>query len=104
MKRLSFLFLLLPFFTFAQNGFVISGNVAGLPDGAEVTITSTQDNNVIVAKSTVKSGAFTINGTVLEPSLYFITLGAEQPQHIYLENAPIKISGTKKDIKNIKIE
>src|SRR5687767_13424080 len=104
MKNVLFL-LFLPLFSIAQhNGFVITGNVAGLPEGSEVFINNTQEGNALVAKSTIKNGSFTIKGSIPEPSLYFITLGKEQPQHIYLENKPIKVSGSKKDIKNIKIE
>ena len=105
MKNLFACLLFLPTFLWAQTekNFVITGSVAGLPEGADVKITSTQDEKVI-AKGTVKSGAFTIKGEVAEPGLYWLVLGKEQPQHIYLENKPIKVSGDKKNIKNIRIE
>lgn len=104
MKHLFLSLLLLPALVFAQTkGYTITGNITGLPEGSEVKITSTQDNNTI-AKGTVKNGTFTINGSVTEPNLYYIVLGSEQPQHIYLENSNIKITGNKKDIKHIKIE
>ncbi len=96
--------LFLPLFSLAQNGFVINGNIAGITDGTEVKLTHSQDNNVVVAKGTVKGSVFNIKGNVPEPGLYFLAVGNEQPQHIYLENTSIKVSGTKKDIKNIKIE
>ena len=103
MKHLFLLLFLVPSLVFAQTGgYTITGTVAGLPEGAEVKITSTQDNSTL-AKGTVKNGTFTIKGSVAEPGLYYIVLGSEQPQHIYVENSPIKISGDKKDIKNLKI-
>ena len=120
MKKLVLL-LLLPAFSFAQpgsiskntktsavvsqsaaEGFVISGNITGLVDG-EVKITTTQGEQLIT-KGAVKNGVFTLKGVVAEPTLYWITLGKEQPQYIFLENAPIKITGKKTDIKNIQIE
>src|SRR5688500_13665288 len=104
MKRLLFLFLSLPLFTLAQNGFVLNGAIAGFADGTEVKVTHSQDNNMVVAKGAVKSGAFSVKGNVPEPGLYFLAVGNEQPQHIYLENGDIKVSGTKKDLKNIKVE
>ena len=103
MKRILLFLTLLPNLLFAQNaGFSISGLVSGLKDG-EVKITSTQDQSV-VAKAPIRLGAFIVKGVVPEPGLYWITLGNEQPQHIYIENKEIKISGTQNDIKNIKIE
>ena len=83
-------------------GYVIAGNVQGLADG-EVKISTIRDNQV-VATGQSKAGVFTIKGSVPEPGLYWLTLGAEQPRYIFLENTPIKITGTKADIKNIKIE
>jgi len=47
---------------------------------------------------------FTLKGSVAEPSLYYIVLSNEQPQYLYLENKPITITGSKTDIKNIKVE
>lgn len=103
MKKVFALILLLPLISFAQAGFVISGNVVGITDG-EVKITSVQEGAQLVAKGAVKSGALSVKGSVPEPGLYWITIGKEQPQHIFLENTAIKISGNKKDIKNLKIE
>lgn len=103
MKKFVLFFLILPVLSFAQNGFVITGNVAGVGDG-DVKITSAQEQSQLVAKAPLKNGTFTIKGEIPEPGLYFITIGKEQPQHIFLENTAIKISGSKKDIKNLKIE
>ncbi|HEY1111922.1 MAG TPA: TlpA disulfide reductase family protein [Chitinophagaceae bacterium] len=104
MKKLLFLLAFIPSLLFAQqSGFRISGTVTGLQDGEEVKITSTQDNSVL-AKGVAKGSAFTVEGTIPEPGLYWLVLGSEQPLHVYLENNGIKISGSKADIKNIKIE
>ncbi len=99
---LAFLFLL-PLYTLAQTGFTVSGTVAGIADG-DVKITSVQEQSTLVAKGTIKNGAVSVKGSIPEPGLYWITLGKEQPQHIFLENVPITISGTKKDIKNLKVQ
>jgi hypothetical protein len=91
MKKLFFLFFLLPLISIAQNGFVITGKVEGVSDG-EVKITSAQEEAQLIAKAPVKAGSFTIKGNILEPGLYYITIGKEQPQHIFLENTAIKIT------------
>lgn len=103
MKRIVLLFLALPLFSLAQNSFIITGNIAGAGDG-DVKITSTQESAQLVAKAPLKGGNFIVKGDIPEPGLYWITIGKEQPQHIFLENTAIKISGAKKDIKNLKIE
>ena len=103
MKRLLILFFFLPLLSLAQTGFNIKGTVEGFAEGSEVKVTSSQDEKVVIAKGTLKGGAFDIKGNVVEPGLYYIKIGSAQAQHIYVENAPIKITGSKKDIKNLKI-
>lgn len=83
-------------------GFTVTGNVQGLADG-EVKITTTQGDQTI-ASGTAKNGVFIINGSVEEPRLFWLTMGREQPQYIFLENAAIKVTGTKATIKSVKIE
>lgn len=80
----------------------MSGNVQGLTDG-EVKISALQGDQVI-AKGSAKGGVFSLTGKLDEPGLYWLTLGAEQPQYIFLENAAVKISGKQDDIKNLQIE
>lgn len=103
MKRLLILFFFLPLLSLAQSGFNIKGSVTGFTDGSEVKVTSSQDEKVVIAKGTLKANTFTINGNVVEPGLYYIKIGNAQPQHIYIENAAIKVSGSKKDIKNLSV-
>jgi peroxiredoxin len=104
MKNFFLALLFFPSFVFAQTkGFTVTGNVAGVADGT-VKITSTQDAAQVIATGDIKDGIFTLKGSIPEPGLFWIVLSDEQPQYIYLENNPIKISGSKKDIKNLKIE
>ena len=107
MKTVFTLLFLVPAFVFAQTGakkesFTVTGTVTGLADGSEVKITTTNDNSEI-AKGKVSKGKFSLNGTIPEPSLYYIVLGKQQPQHIFLENKPIMISGDVNKPKELKI-
>ncbi len=105
MKQLLLLFFFLPACAFGQEkGFAITGSVSGLKEGAEVSITSTQEGNQLLAMGLVKNGTFSIAGNVSEPGLYWLKMGTEQPQHIYVENKKIRISGDQKNIKNIQVE
>jgi peroxiredoxin len=86
----------------ASTGFTVTGNIEGLVDG-EVKITTTQGDQTI-AKGAAKNGVFSLSGNVAEPGLCWLTLGKEQPQYIFLENAPIRITGKKADIKSLQIQ
>lgn len=107
MKKLFLLLALVPALLFAQNkntkGFIISGKITGLPNGL-VKIVTTQEDRSVIASDSSRNGMFTLKGSITEPGLYFLVLGKEQDQYIYLENTAIKISGAKGDLKNIKIE
>jgi peroxiredoxin len=104
MKKLLFTLLILPSLVFAQNtGFTINGNIAGVEDGT-VKLASSQDASQVLATGTVNNGVFTLKGALPEPGLYWLTVGNEQPIYLYVENSNIKVSGTKADIKNVKIE
>lgn len=106
MKNFLTLLAFFPAILFAQNqtkGFVISGNVSGLADG-KAQIVTTAEEHAVIATDSVKNGVFTLKGSITEPGLYFLIMSNEQPQYIYLENNPVTITGSKADIKNIKIE
>jgi peroxiredoxin len=102
MKNLFLLLAFLPSLLFAQTEFALNGTVAGLPDGAVVRINNVNDNG-LVAQSTVSKEKFSIKGSIPEPGLYWITIGSEQAQHVFLEGADFKITGTAKDLKNMQV-
>lgn len=106
MKKFLFLLLVVPSLIFAQtsNGFNVSGTISGVPESAVVKLTSTNDSNVVVAKGSVTQGKFVLKGAVPEPALYWLIIGKEKPQYIYLENKNINITGSQKDINNLNIQ
>ena len=105
MKTVFALLILVPSLVFAQTkkeSFTLNGTVSGLADGAEIKITNTNDNGEI-AKGKVSKGKFSLNGSIPEPSLYYIVLGKQQPQHIFLENKVIGITGDVNKPKELKV-
>lgn len=102
MKNLFFLLAFLPSLLFAQTEFTVNGNVSGLPEGAVVRINNVNDNG-LVAQTTVSKGKFTVKGSIPEPGLYWITMGKEQAQHVFLENTNLAITGVAKDLKNMQV-
>ncbi|MEI6950179.1 TlpA disulfide reductase family protein [Paraflavisolibacter sp. H34] len=103
MRKLLFAFLLFPTFVFAQSqGFTLTGSITGLPEGTEVKVTNANDNAVL-EKSKVAGGKFVVKGSIPEPGLYFLVLGKEQPQYIYLENSTISVSGSTKALPSLQV-
>lgn len=104
MKNLLFTLFFLPSVLFAQNtGFTIKGNVTGVEDGT-VKLTSTQDASQVLVTGVVNNGSFILKGALPEPGLYWLTISTEQPVYLYVENNDIEVTGTKTNIKNIKIQ
>jgi peroxiredoxin len=102
MKRLFIALLFIPSLVFAQsNGFVVTGNITGLPDG-EVKLTNSQ-NQQVLATGTAKGGLFSIKGSVKEPGLYLLNVGKQQ-EYVFVENSQIKLTGSASDVGNIKVE
>ncbi|MFL5788227.1 MAG: DUF4369 domain-containing protein, partial [Flavisolibacter sp.] len=84
MKKILILLAFIPTLLIAQNkGFTIHGTIKGLPDG-EAKITTTQEN-VLVASGQIKNEQFLINGSIPEPSIYYLVLPNEKPQYLFLE-------------------
>jgi peroxiredoxin len=55
--------------------FVISGEIAGVPDGAKVELKEIKDNNpVLLDSTTLKDGKFTLKGSVTEPDIHILTI------------------------------
>lgn len=103
MKPLFSLLFLLPLFSLAQNGFSIKGSVTGFNNGSVVRVFSSQDSTQVIANGKLNGTDFNLSGQVAEPGLYYLQIGNAQPQHIYVENAAIQVTGTKKEINKLQI-
>lgn len=104
MKSILFLLFIVPSIVFAQQkAFTINGNVKGFSDGSEVKILSTTEEGKEIATTKTTNGKFVLNGTVAEPALYWLVIGKEQPQHIYLENSKITVDAANDAMKDIKV-
>ena len=124
MKNLALLLAFSPlFFAFAKaqdvkrtsteanktEGFVINGNVQGLGN-EDVNLIDARTGQ-LVQKTTAREGVFTFKGSVPAPGPYVVVFGkikddpkTQQSLFFFLENAPVKVSGSKSDLKNLKVE
>ncbi len=104
MKKFFLLLFILPVLAFAQTnrGFSVTGTIAGLPDSTEVKLISTTQESTVLATGLTKGSIFTLKGQISEPGLYWLDVGGEKV-HIYLENVPMMVKGTKADLKNLSV-
>lgn len=95
MKRFLTLVLLAPFALFAQNKFVISGSLQGLPEGSAVSLSNANDPNDTLASTVVKSGgAFELQGSVTEPNIFQLNLdGVQKKSVLFIGNEKVSVSG-----------
>ena len=111
MKRIIFLFTLLPFFAVSQtkttvktsNGFEISGNIAGYEDGTSVSFLNDQTGQP-EKQTTFEKGKFSIKGQLAEPTFKVLVFGDQPPAvPIFLENSKIEITGKKESLDQLAI-
>lgn len=111
MKKLFFLFLLVPFFGFSQTAeknfsskdFEISGNVSGYENGTAVSFLN-QQTQVPEKQTTIENGKFLIKGNLTEPSFIVLVFGDQPPAiPLFIDNSNIKITGDKNNLENLSI-
>ncbi len=106
MKSLLLFLICVPFLAFSQSasqGFEISGNVTGYPNGTSVSFLN-QQTNTPEKQTTIQDGKFTIKGQLPEPS-FIILVFADQPPAVplFMGNSKIVIKGDKNNLDNLSI-
>ena len=96
--------LLVPFALSAQDKFSIAGNIQGLPDGSSVTVSDINNPTDTLARSTVKSGLFELNGAVKEPNLLQLNFdGVKKKAVVFIGNEKVKVNGTTESMQEISV-
>ena len=105
MKRCFVVFLFLPLFSLAQkNGFIVNGNLAGLNNRDQVSLTDANNPTDTLAKSTVAEGKFILKGNVPEPGIYHLNLaGLQKKALLFLDNSTVSVTGNAAEIQNLKV-
>lgn len=105
MKRCIVVLLFLPLFGLAQkSGFVINGNLSGLHNKDQVSLTDANNPTDTLAKSTVAGGMFTLKGNVPEPGIYHLNFaGLQKKALLFLDNSTVSITGNAAEIQNLKV-
>ena len=113
MKRIFYFLLCLPVLAFSQtkspqekavdNGFVITGNITGYPDGTSVSFVNNQTGG-LEKQATLEHNQFTIKGTMPEPGVKILVFGDQPPGiPLFLDNSHVKISGDKSALDRLTI-
>jgi peroxiredoxin len=102
MKKFLIALLLLPVFAVAQKGFQITGTITGLTEGATVQLINSNDNAQLASAKVLKK-KFVLKGTMKEPSLTILNLGANQQAYIFLDNSKVTVSGSAAAVRELKI-
>jgi len=103
MRKIIFVLLSLPFCAVAQKpGFTVTGSVTGFAEGTAVKLVNGNDNSDMAAAK-MANGKFVLTGSVDEPVLCKLAIGSEAPQHLYIENKKITVTGSKSPALNLKV-
>ena len=97
---------LLSFKTLVDNGFIVSGNAAGIENGKKVILQRQGDANEIISvdSTIITDGKFNFKGTVSEPSIHFIQIEKSDGKVAFiLENGKIGVDFYKDSIAKSKI-
>ena len=113
MKRLFYLFALLPLLGMGQTsanainnttgGFEISGDISGYPDGTSVSFLN-QQTGTPEKQTTFQNGKFVVKGQLTEPSFVILVFGDQPPAvPLFIENSKVEIKGDKSNIDNLSV-
>jgi thiol-disulfide isomerase/thioredoxin len=93
----------LPVFSMGQQGFTITGKVAGLKEGSGVAVTDANNPGDTLARSIVKDGRFVLNGHVTEPNLYEVNFDAVQKKTpVFIGNDNMSMTGSVESLSELK--
>jgi thiol-disulfide isomerase/thioredoxin len=85
------------------NGFLITGNVTGFPDGTPVSFLN-QQTNTPEQQAVIQKGKFVIQGKMDEPGFKGLIFANAQPLvPIFLDNSNVKITGKKEALDKLVI-
>ena len=108
MKKILLAIIVLPLMAHAQNkapqGFLISGAVNGLVEHSMVCLVDANNPSDTLARSVVRSGAFTLKGHVAEPNMFELDFSSPANKlPLFIGNDKISISGSAAKIKDLKV-
>lgn len=91
--------------TQAQLKFSVKGEIAGLPDTAELTLHIDNVQNEPIARAFPKKGKFVLKGEIAEPALYLLTYsGSQQALPIFLDASQFTLQAKYSEFMSAKVK
>ncbi len=85
------------------DGFVISGDVTGFPDGTSVALLNVQ-TGAAESESIMSGNTFRLKGKLTEPDFKVIMFNKQPPYiALFLDNSSVKIEGEKNELQSVSI-
>ncbi|MBI1341808.1 MAG: redoxin domain-containing protein [Terrimonas sp.] len=85
-----------------KDSFTVKGSIVGLSNGVLVKLLNTNDN-MVLASDTIHNYKFSLKGHLQEPDIYWLVIGNESPQYLYLENSDISVVGNSDNVKDLNV-
>jgi peroxiredoxin len=105
MKKLLVALLVFPVAVMAQDGFEITGSIAGLPENSRITLTNLNNQSDTVARAMVTNGNFILKGKVVEPNLYQLNMeGVAKKTLLFLGNDKMTIKGSHENAQQMDVK
>src|SRR5688572_4618702 len=105
MKSFFAILFLLPGLLSAQQKFVVSGNITGLPEGSTVTMSNLNKPDDTLSRAEVKEGKFQLAGIVDEPNLFQLNFdGVKKKSVLFIGNDNVVLEGNTDNIQDIVVK
>lgn len=95
----------MPAFGWAQQGFLIKGQVTGVPDKAVVSLSDANVPTDTLARAVIKGGVFELKGLIKEPNLYMLNFdGAQKKTVLFMGNEQLTVKGSADNMRALEIK
>jgi peroxiredoxin len=89
---------------YAQQKFVIKGEIKGVSDQTEISLHFDNPANEAIAKTVIHKGKFELSGSVDEPAIYVLAVaGAKQNLGIFLDGSKLNVKAHVDSLPNAKV-
>ena len=106
MRLIITLFCFLPLLSFAQDkNFSINGNIEGVPDNTNVSLTDANNPSDTLSTGKTTKGKFLLKGAVPEPGLYHLNFaGPKKKALLFLDNSNVTVNGKIEEVQKLSVE
>lgn len=102
-------FLVVPFFAFAQSKssqqFSVTGTIKGLSENEVVTFTDVNNPDDTLARTLVKKGVFVLKGSIKEPNMYNVNFhGSQKKLMLFMGSDNVTVTGDASNLQDVSVK